>query len=311
MKSSGECRSNEVQILPKKSDFIRWSKTFDDSGDLVFASQSQLQLLRDLGGIVLTKEEVKAQSGQIWSLNQRSWYRYALDNSEHCAFLPPSAIENLPEKQVNELASEQIRRGVPVLLEKKHVAQQLASKLYQVKGIFWLTSASWQKLSSNEKTLATEGWFAQADIEIRTGIKPTKIENFTKRENEIAQWFHLVDTFSPSSGPNCFAAVAQAIFPTLGRMFYKQWLHWGPFSRFLQENGYFAINMGIPQERDILVFARKDLLLHAVFCLDGTFCFEKLGQDFYEPYRIQTLVKLFDEWPGTDLRIWRKATSSF
>jgi hypothetical protein len=96
----------------------------------------------------------------------------------------------------------------------------------------------------------------------------------------------MVNTFSGTSGPNCFAAAA-ASTPAKGRMHYRQWLHWIPFSRFLSESDYCC-------------------LINGAYCLGSGLCFEKSGQDFFEPYRIQKLLNLLEEWPTTELKIWRK-----
>jgi hypothetical protein len=115
----------------------------------------------------------------------------------------------------------------------------------------------------------------------------------------------MVNTFSGTSGPNCFAAAA-ASTPAKGRMHYRQWLHWIPFSRFLSESDYCCLINGSPEAGDILVFVRKDQVIHVAYCLGSGLCFEKSGQDFFEPYRIQKLLNLLEEWPTTELKIWRK-----
>lgn len=44
-------------------------------------------------------------------------------------------------------------------------------------------------------------------------------------------------------------------------------------------------------------------------CSDGLY-FEKPGQDFYEPYRIEYFKRWQIEWPNTRLKIYRKNSGS-
>jgi hypothetical protein len=56
----------------------------------------------------------------------------------------------------------------------------------------------------------------------------------------------------------------------------------------------------------VLLFVGDDEVVHGAYYLGDGLCFEKSGQDFYEPYRIQKIHRLSAEWPNADLKIWRQ-----
>jgi len=60
---------------------------------------------------------------------------------------------------------------------------------------------------------------------------------------------------------------------------------------------------------DVLVFMRGSKAMHVAFFLGENLYFEKPGQDFYEPYRIERFDRWKLEWPKTTLSIWRRIRS--
>jgi hypothetical protein len=299
-----------MQIRPRKFDYDRWQKTFDASGDLLFSDKDTLDLLKSTGAMTLTKNEVKAQAGKVWSLNHRSWYRYALENSDFCAWVPPKTIEKLPAKLLKKIASEQIRIGVPTLLQKEFLSIEVGSKLLEVENRFWLTSAGWQGLSKAERGKVTRAWFAQAKIDIRSSAKLDDLTALAKQSLDKTQCSLLLNIFSDSSGPNCFALVAEAISPNKTPRLHRLWLHWPSIARFLKEMGFCPVESNAPEAEDVLVYIRNGEPIHGAYYLGDGIYFEKAGQDFYEPYRVERLSNCREEWPSCQMQIWRKEQTS-
>ncbi len=254
----------------------------------------------------MTTEEAKAQTSEIWSLNQRTWYDYALQRSDYCAWIQPYGIENLPSDTLVELASEQLQIGVPTLFRRNLVSKSMQQKLHAINDRQWLTSGSWLQLTLPERSAAVKAWFAQSEIQIYSSTPINELPKLAQQQLRRARCNRLPNKFSNCSGPNCFAAAASAVSRMTDSDIHRLWLHWDPFCRFLKDMGYKKTRATSANAGDILLFVKNEKAVHAAYYLGEGFYFEKPGQDFYEPYRIERFTNWHHEWPSTDLEIWQQ-----
>ena len=63
-----------------------------------------------------------------------------------------------------------------------------------------------------------------------------------------------------------------------------------------------------PQTGDILIFSKDAGPINASYFLGDGFCFEKPGQDFYEPYRVSLFSECRNAWHDAKVAVWRKAS---
>jgi hypothetical protein len=115
----------------------------------------------------------------------------------------------------------------------------------------------------------------------------------------------LLNRFAAFSGPNCFAAVAGAIIDDSRLEICSQWIHWASLERLLLQRDFQPVQSGEPRIGDVLAFAKERVPVHAAYFLGDGIYFEKPGQDFYEPYRVEFFDKWPEAWSGATLSIWR------
>lgn len=258
----------------------------------------------------MTAVEAKAQALNLWSLNVRSWYGYALNGATHCAWLPSGVIEQLPRPMQMQLAKEQIRIGVPTLLEARNIPEALRTKLLPVKSRFWLTALAWKGLLPSQQTYAVKSWFKQNQIHLYQSLRLGDLPPTARAEIERVGYARLLNHYAPQSGANCLAAAAGAVAGGLvgsgGEQRIRElWLHAEAFLEFLNRSGYRRSRSQTPKQGDVLVFSLRRRVVHAAYFLGDGLYFEKPGQDFYEPYRVDAFANWQNAWPQANLSLWR------
>ena len=293
-----------MRILPAERDFDRWRKCIPTQGDLVFfGSKGEAT---DLSVPVFTPDEVREQSLGLWKLNDRSWYGYSLNQAKFAVWFPPGAIESLDQNMRAAIAKLQVKRKVPTLIAASKLSPALSRKIPAFAKFHWLTSSVWTSLSRSEQIDCMRAWFSQNGIIAYKSIEFTAMSSSVQKELRRLKFQNILNTYCDVSGPNCFGAVAGAISAKNHLKMAKQWLHWKPLERYLEKTGYKKVNAHDPQSRDVFVFFRGKQAVHAAYYLGDQLYFEKPGQDFYEPYRVEKFDKWKKEWSGTTLSIYRK-----
>lgn len=300
-----------MRIVPRKTDFQRWQKCIPLHGDLLFASANRKVLLERLDSPVLSAADAKAQALSIWTLNYRSWYGYALNQAAYCVWVPRGTIETLGDSLQLKIAEEQIRIGVPTLISGKFISAALKKKFPKIQSRYWMTSESLQRLKTAERAAAVEAWFWQNEVLCYESAFPQDLPTGVRKELKRIGVDKLLNRYVGFSGPNCFASAAGAIAGKKnGISVREQWLHWPPFESYLSNTGFKKTSAKTPEVGDILVFLRDRLPVHAAYYLGDGYYFEKPGQDFYEPYRVEKFSDWQSAWPTERLAIWRKKGAS-
>ena len=277
-----------MRILPKRKDFLAWAELVPESGDLLFFSRRDRKLSKLLGFPIYTPEEVRAQSLELWSLVQRSWYGYALNRADHCVWLPRGELERLPRGLQAKLQSAQKRLGVPTVLPR----------------LGWVTAQVWSKLPKARRIEVLGKWLKQNEIYSYESVAWRDLPAVAREILREFGFDQLLNRYAENSGPNCLATAAAAALrqPSL----VKVWLHAEPFLRILKGARFAPIQNREPQPGDLLIFVKAGEPVHAALALGSGLYFEKPGQDFYEPYRIGQFNQRTKEWPGIKVATWRR-----
>ncbi len=280
-----------MKIIPNQTNFKQWFKCVPQDGDLIFLTNDKCSLFKNLPFAIASKEQLKSQGSlTLWSLNSRSWYGYALNQADHCVWLPTGALENLNKDLRAQLLDEQIRLNVPTVIEHE-----------------WITSYMWSVLSDEGKAHTLQRWLIQNEVQEYESIEFDRLPDSAKVELTRIGYDKLVNQFPAYSGPNCFATTAGAIAEENKHSIFNEWMHWPTFEKYLLENGYSSVNSSTPHLGDVMIFFRDSNPIHAAYYLTEGFYFEKPGQDFYEPYRIGLFHKWKFDWPDSKLSLWRRA----
>lgn len=299
-----------MEIVPSQSDFRNWSACVPTQGDLVFLDKAALKKISHLPFPVLSTEDVRAQAVTLWSLNTRSWYGYALNRTVGCIWLPRGAIERLGAKDQENLAAAQIRLEVPTLILPSRVPAQLKAKLPKFGKYHWLTSQAWKHLGSAQRRSAVAAWFVQNEIVTYRTIAFKRLPLSVQHRLAAIGFDELLNRYALESGSNCLATAAGALATSDNLSVVSQWLHGPPFLRFLKKCGYKKIRSLVPNEGDAMVFTEDEQVAHAAYYLGEGLYFEKLGQDFYEPYRVESFRNWKSHWSEAKLTLWRKNESN-
>lgn len=295
-----------IKIVPRLKDFKNWTSCVPVSGDLVFLNNTTLKNLKILPYPVYTTQEVRDQSLTLWTLNNRSWYGYALNRASHCVWLPTGCLESLPLGTQSLLAKAQVELNVPTLVDSKHFSKSLGRVFKKFGKHYWLSSSSWNCCSKQNKVAALRAWFNQNEIVLHDSIDPKTLAHDAYKELLRIGYDSLVNSYRPFSGPNCLATAAGAVAAKDNVKISNQWLHGAPFLNFLRKSEYRKFQATSYLKGDVLVFTSKKSVAHAAYLLSENLVFEKPGQDFYEPYRIGKVSELMENWKDSGLGVWRK-----
>jgi hypothetical protein len=267
-----------MKLKPTQKNFKAWTKCVPMTGDLVFLKQRYNGLFSNK---IRISASSKLQKSNIWSLNSRSWYDYALGRADYHAWLPPGEIEKLPANILKEVGMMQAAIKVPTLIKASKLPEKILKKLLRIKTYAWVTARSWKKLSQTERVSVMAAWFSQNNVARSETIPfsrmPTEIRR-RMRDNKLEK---LLNSFRNESGGNCFAAAAAFVMKDM--TFLKKWVFWIELKSLLKKGGFKTIRQGeTPCYGDILVFSLNEKTIHAAIYLGAGIYFEKAGQDFYE-----------------------------
>ncbi len=166
----------------------------------------------------------------------------------------------------------------------------------------WITSWVWSRLSEQEKIDVLQRWFIQNEVSIYNSVEFLRLPIGVRSELSRIGYDKLLNRFQNVSGPNCFAAVAGALENSDD---FNNWTHWPELEKCLRSKDFKVVS-GDPKTRDVLIFEKNEVPVHAAYYLGSGLYFEKPGQDFYEPYRVEKLDEWSAAWPGSKLTVWRR-----
>jgi len=295
-----------MKIKATRTDFEKWIDCVPLQGDLLFLSKECAEVLEAHSFSVNSRSEIKTHIESLWGLNSCTWYCYALARADYWIWLPLGTLETLERALIIKLAEEQISFGVPTVL-KAILPSELKGKLLELPIGSWITSSSWSRLSKEEQVSTIQLWSIQNEINEYDSIELESLPGQAWAELSRIGFDTLVNRFQKISGPNCFAAVAGAIAFDDRHSLSIQWLHWPHLEERLIGYKYEVVELATPKVGDVLIFRENDMPVHASYFIGDGLYFEKPGQDFFEPYRIQEFEKWRDDWPRATLSLFRRS----
>ncbi len=296
-----------MKIRADEKDYRRWLACVPRDSDLVFLNGRAKEI--SLPVPLLTVDEVKGRNFELWSLNNRSWYGYALNRAAYCASMPKGAIEALDEKTLKHLATMQIQMDVRTVLPTAKLSKSVRSKVPSFSSHGWVTSHAWSLMSESERLECFGVWYSHSDIRYYETVEFDDLASPAQNELKRTGFVGRLNRFASTSGANCFATAAACISKRTGAAqvapVADEWLHFSALERHLASAGYGAVKARMPVARDVLVFSQKGKATHAAYVLTPDLYFEKPGQDFYEPYRIAKFANASREWPKSTVTVYR------
>lgn len=296
-----------MKIRAGEKEFRRWFHCVPRESDLVFLNGRAKEF--ELPAPVFSSEEIKTKKVDLWPLNSRSWFGYALDRAKFSASLPSGAIEAFDEKTLKHLATMQIQLDVHSLIPTAKLSKSARSKIGTFSNFGWVTSHSWNLMTESEQLEVFAAWYAHNEIEYYESIELEDLPESARTELTKTGLARRLNTFADSSGPNCFATVAAAISPRADVGIAEEWLHWPRLERILHARGFSPMKARGFVPGDVLVFSEKNHVVHAAYALSSELYFEKPGQDFYEPYRIAKTANVRRDWPKATVTIYRSTAT--
>jgi hypothetical protein len=289
-----------MKIIPRNADLKNWSKLVPVDSDLLFFGKAARKLAERTAAPVLSAETARMQA---WTLSNRSWYGYSLNKAAFAVILPRGGLETLDAEVIALLAAEQRRLGVPSLIRSKLLSRKLQGSFREAGEFRWITSESFRPLGRLDRISVMKSWLVQNEIHFYSSVSREKVPLQAMKLLKAVNMEKLLNTYSPFSGPNCLAASAAAI--TKKSKAATQWLHWEPLETLLRSRRYVSCGTVKPEPGDVLVFRKREVTVHSAFFLGQGLYFEKPGQDFYEPYRLERFTRWKAEWPGCSLVVYR------
>ncbi|WP_413287542.1 hypothetical protein [Bdellovibrio sp. HCB337] len=292
-----------MTVFPTEKTLKKWISLVPTDGDLVFFKDlKQAEEFVSLDVPLFTRFEAWDQGADLLGLNQRSWYGYSMGKAAACTKFPSGLIESLDAKTQLKIFRYQQKIKVPTILEITPELEKLDFLKFADR--LWITTHKWNKAPTSTKLKILNAYYQQNPrIEKYKSLQPHSQE--AQKILKQYQLQKLLGTFAERSGPNCLALVARAISKQNDQVA-ATWLHWPPLRRFLELQGFAEMRDTKPQSGDVLVFMRDGTGVHACITLDSRHIIEKPGQDFYEPYIVNTLKKSRTSWKNATLHIWRK-----
>lgn len=263
------------------------------------------------GTVILSSDELRDNYAlaplDLWD----SYDLYRMDRrSLEVAFLTPSEFWELPEEVRQALMALQAERGRGQIYTEgwlRKVDARLVSagrdRFALADGVrFALRHDAWWALDPAER----RRWLLHFVSEGRNSCLSGE---WTPEQWERIERLHgpqiplLAGTFSPVSGPNCFATVLAAATrsPNLALSIAGHWLHPVPFLRGLAERGFELTSIHpeaeeMPEGAVILFADSEKWPQHAAYYLGDGLVLNKDAQGWFVPRQIRPLAELISDW---------------
>jgi hypothetical protein len=130
-----------MKIRPKRKDTLNWCQCVPTQGDLLFFDRAHLKFLKKLPFSIFTSEQIKDLA--YWNLNNRSWYGYARKRAPHCMWIPKGGIEALEDFELDLVGAQQIKLGVPTLINSTRLPKLLIKQFLNLRNYVWVTAKAW------------------------------------------------------------------------------------------------------------------------------------------------------------------------
>ncbi|TMU83553.1 hypothetical protein FGG79_19170 [Bacillus sp. BHET2] len=283
-----------------------WIKTYIPDKDLFFLPETNLASFKEYvrNALVIPHEEFMNHSSykQVQLANSYEYWNLSKEVA-YVLVTPPGWVDHLPAEKKNELFHIQVAVGRGLIHPVSDFSvdtSSLSGNMIEVKGEEYLVlhKAMWEDLSYSCKEDLMK------DI-------AQQWEDWTCYDYPIKTPPHLItfaNTFPSRAGSNCLSATLFAI--TQQEWIVHEWVHPQTFLQRLELEHYRVISSQGLRAGDVVTWENSDgIILHASFCIDDHFFFNKRGQTFFNAWSIVHLDDLKEDWGRYSMKIFRKAVS--
>lgn len=245
-----------------------------------------------------------------------SYAVYTVDPAcQHVVFLTDTALRELPAPVRETLLATQWRYGRGQIYDWAYVKEMLPANLpartktciETDSGTKWVLDASlWHALSPTVR----EHWLRHFIEQEQPSYPFISLGQVPHLLESLPPGLPLANTFTYTSGPNCFATTLAAItnIPAYAETISTLWLEQQAFVQGLHIRGYTTQETVIPEDRECheIVILWRDaqaVLRHACFLLGEGVALNKNAQAWYTPRHLALLHNIVRYWEEDNYQI--------
>lgn len=134
-------------------------------------------------------------------------------------------------------------------------------------------------------------------------MERTALEGMEKRYPHLAQYFNK---FNKEHGANCFSSTAAALSENMTLI--QHWMDDKNLVRLLRNFHYVEVSDDFNHlsEKDVVLWSKGDLFIHASYYLGDNIFFNKQGQECFNPWQLSYSKNLLEIWGKDNIHIFRK-----
>lgn len=291
-----------MNIKPSKRKLEHWIKEFVPDKDLFFLTEKDISTIHDYlhGTLVMPKEEFLNHSTykQIQLVNSYEYWK--ISKKVQCIIVANSDwFTDLPVEIKRILNHIQIQnnRGLILPLSFPNDCDVISEENLVVKNeqqYIVLQSNMWRTLPFPVKERIIESY--------AKGWESWTCYNLPEQAPKHLQKY--ANSFPTSSGSNCLAATLFAI--TEQEWIIHEWVHPQTFREGLTRSNYFPITTDKLIPGDVLTWINEEeVIQHASFYVGNDLFFNKNGQTFFNPWKVECWLDLNHEWGDFDMKVYR------
>lgn len=157
---------------------------------------------------------------------------------------------------------------------------KLSKEKYAIANQYVITNVTWNSLTEQQKKDVIDWMIKDFDGDMTHNIQlPVEFQN-------------VVNCFLPKSGCNCLSFVLYCI--TKDKEYLNCWVSDETFLNKIKD--YQAMSHLDYQAGDLILFFQNNRLVHASYCFNSTYFFNKNGQSAFNPITVKTFDELREEW---------------
>lgn len=286
-----------ITIEPTRQHVLAWIEAFIPPQDLFFIEEKELAFfeseLTDV--LVVPKGEFMAHA-EYKRLQFANSYLYwnIGERITHVIVAQPKWIEHMDMYKKQELLKIQAGSGRGLVFPLRMLPEAPKDFLVEVnsEALVVMQRHWWQNLPApvKERFLKEYAlhWDSSESFSLPDGAPP-HLSAFTNR-------------YSSCHGSNCLSAT---LFAVTGHTWIAaEWVHPETFAASIQRAKYLPVDVK-PVLGDIVVWSNpQGTIQHASYCLGQDLYFNKSGQTFFNPWKVEERDKLFRDWAHLENQVY-------
>lgn len=260
------------RMMPTEEQLLKLEKYFVPETDIYFFRDRP----NDIDSVI-TLEQFK-KTVYASDIMYETFYEYwnVLKNTNYVWIDEKNKFLTFDRKKQMRILQQQIdlKRGSIVMDTK------LSKEKYAIANQYVITNVTWNSLAEQQKKDVIDWMIKDFDGDMTHNIQlPVEFQN-------------VVNCFLPKSGCNCLSFVLYCI--TKDKEYLNCWVSDETFLNKIKD--YQAMSHLDYQAGDLILFFQNNRLVHASYCFNFTYFFNKNGQSAFNPITVKTFDELREEW---------------